>query len=221
MRSATASACWKLPRRCSAPAGRTRAWRRWRGGPASASEALYRHFPTREALFEAVYRREVQQLGELAESLKSEPDPGRGLAALAALECRIRGHQEGHVRGAGARGAEFVGTDGLFVRSPDQGGRRPAGSCRRRRRDPLRHQRGGRAAGRWSACATCTTSPTGRRAWCGCSMSSSTACACEPGPAERRRRWHRASAARECQGHGGMHAGSRHLKPEFNPPVSV
>src|ERR1700726_2123038 len=36
---------------------------------------LYRHFPTREALFEAVYRREVQQLGELAEALKSEADP--------------------------------------------------------------------------------------------------------------------------------------------------
>src|SRR6202790_2719186 len=36
---------------------------------------LYRHFPTREALFEAVYRREVQQLAELAERLKSEPDP--------------------------------------------------------------------------------------------------------------------------------------------------
>ncbi len=27
---------------------------------------LYRHFPTREALFEAVYRREVEQLAELA-----------------------------------------------------------------------------------------------------------------------------------------------------------
>ena len=36
---------------------------------------LYRHFPTREALFEAVYRREVQQLVELAEQLKSEAAP--------------------------------------------------------------------------------------------------------------------------------------------------
>ncbi len=33
---------------------------------------LYRHFPTREALFEAVYRREVQQLADLAEQLKGE-----------------------------------------------------------------------------------------------------------------------------------------------------
>lgn len=36
---------------------------------------LYRHFPTREALFEAVYRREVDQLSELAEQLKSTAAP--------------------------------------------------------------------------------------------------------------------------------------------------
>src|SRR5437867_478101 len=36
---------------------------------------LYRHFPTREALFEAVYRREVDQLSELAEQLRSAPEP--------------------------------------------------------------------------------------------------------------------------------------------------
>ncbi len=36
---------------------------------------LYRHFPTREALYEAVYRREVEQLGELAESLKHDAKP--------------------------------------------------------------------------------------------------------------------------------------------------
>jgi AcrR family transcriptional regulator len=33
---------------------------------------LYRHFPTREALFEAVYRREVEQLADLAEQLQAE-----------------------------------------------------------------------------------------------------------------------------------------------------
>jgi AcrR family transcriptional regulator len=36
---------------------------------------LYRHFPTREALFEAVYRREVQHLADLAEQLKHEAQP--------------------------------------------------------------------------------------------------------------------------------------------------
>src|SRR6202140_563182 len=36
---------------------------------------LYRHFPTRQDLFEAVYRREVQQLVELAEELRNAPSP--------------------------------------------------------------------------------------------------------------------------------------------------
>ncbi len=56
------------------------------GGPEASLEAvartagvgigtLYRHFPTREALFEAVYRREVQQLADLAEKLKQESHP--------------------------------------------------------------------------------------------------------------------------------------------------
>src|SRR5246127_1849776 len=40
---------------------------------------LYRHFPTREALYEAVYRREVEQLGELAEQLKTEVAPVEAL----------------------------------------------------------------------------------------------------------------------------------------------
>jgi AcrR family transcriptional regulator len=56
------------------------------GGPDASLEAvarhagvgigtLYRHFPTREALFEAVYRREVEQLTDLAEQLKVDADP--------------------------------------------------------------------------------------------------------------------------------------------------
>src|ERR1700692_397202 len=40
---------------------------------------LYRHFPTREALFEAVFRREVHQLSELAEQLKDETSPVEAL----------------------------------------------------------------------------------------------------------------------------------------------
>jgi AcrR family transcriptional regulator len=40
---------------------------------------LYRHFPTREALYEAVYRREVEQLGDLAEDLKSAASPVEAL----------------------------------------------------------------------------------------------------------------------------------------------
>ena len=56
------------------------------GGPDASLEAvarqagvgigtLYRHFPTRQDLFETVYRREVQQLVELAEQLKNAPAP--------------------------------------------------------------------------------------------------------------------------------------------------
>lgn len=40
---------------------------------------LYRHFPTREALFEAVYRREVLHLGALAEQLKTEAAPAEAV----------------------------------------------------------------------------------------------------------------------------------------------
>ncbi len=40
---------------------------------------LYRHFPTREALFEAVYRREVKHLTDLAERLKREAEPVEAL----------------------------------------------------------------------------------------------------------------------------------------------
>lgn len=36
---------------------------------------LYRHFPTREALFEAVYRREIEQLAELSRELSETDDP--------------------------------------------------------------------------------------------------------------------------------------------------
>jgi AcrR family transcriptional regulator len=56
------------------------------GGPEAGLEAvartagvgigtLYRHFQTREALFEAVYRNEVQQLADLAKQLKKEERP--------------------------------------------------------------------------------------------------------------------------------------------------
>jgi AcrR family transcriptional regulator len=40
---------------------------------------LYRHFPTREALFEAVYRREVEQLADLSEQLKNDVAPVEAL----------------------------------------------------------------------------------------------------------------------------------------------
>jgi AcrR family transcriptional regulator len=60
------------------------------GGPEASLEAvarhagvgigtLYRHFPTREALFEAVYRHEVEQLADLAEALMADVEPAEAL----------------------------------------------------------------------------------------------------------------------------------------------
>lgn len=61
-----------------------------RGGPEASLEAvarragvgigtLYRHFPTREALFEAIYRREVDQLVALARQLETQTPPVEAL----------------------------------------------------------------------------------------------------------------------------------------------
>ena len=74
---------------------------------------LYRHFPTREALFEAVYRHEVQQLSELANPLKDEAASVEALrqwlrsvvefvatkkGMAAALELAVAGSSELHAR---------------------------------------------------------------------------------------------------------------------------
>jgi AcrR family transcriptional regulator len=69
------------------------------GGPDGSLEAvakragvgigtLYRHFPTREALFEAVYRREVEQLVDLAQQLAADALP------VEALRRWMRSHVE-------------------------------------------------------------------------------------------------------------------------------
>ena len=68
------------------------------GGPDASLEAvakragvgigtLYRHFPTRETLFEAVYRREVQQLVDLSDRLKELVSPTEALRHW--LRCTI------------------------------------------------------------------------------------------------------------------------------------
>ena len=76
------------------------------GGPEASLEAvaraagvgigtLYRHFPTREALFQTVYLHEVDQLVALAEDLGADADPRaalrRWLHALVALVATKRG----------------------------------------------------------------------------------------------------------------------------------
>lgn len=58
---------------------------------------LYRHFPTREALFEAVYRREVDQLGELAERLAQEAPPVEALRKWLHANVRLVATKKGMV----------------------------------------------------------------------------------------------------------------------------
>ena len=78
------------------------------GGPDASLEAvakragvgigtLYRHFPTREALFEAVYRREVDQLSELAERLADEVEPVEALRRWLHANVRLVATKKGMV----------------------------------------------------------------------------------------------------------------------------
>ena len=85
------------------------------GGPHASLEAvarkagvgigtLYRHFPTREALFEAVYRHEVDHLGELAEELARTDEPVAALRQWLHANVRLVADKEGHDCGIAARG---------------------------------------------------------------------------------------------------------------------
>jgi AcrR family transcriptional regulator len=78
------------------------------GGPDASLEAvakraglgigtLYRHFPTREALFEAVYRREVDQLSDLAERLAYEVEPVEALRRWLHANVRLVATKKGMV----------------------------------------------------------------------------------------------------------------------------
>ena len=80
------------------------------GGPQASLEAvarqagvgigtLYRHFPTREALFEAVYRHEVDHLGELAEQLVRGGDPVEALRTWLHANVRLVATKKGMIQG--------------------------------------------------------------------------------------------------------------------------
>ena len=161
------------------------------GGPDASLEAvaraagvgigtLYRHFPTREALFQAVYRREVDQLVDLAATLAAEAPPMEALRRWLHANIGMVATKKGMLAalapaaGSGDRAlCRFRCTAGPLRQRPDGGGRR-------RRRDPRRHRAGGRDACRCSACATRASSPAGRTrsfAWWTYSW---TACACGP-----------------------------------------
>lgn len=78
------------------------------GGPQASLEAvarragvgigtLYRHFPTREALFEAVYRHEVDLLGALAEELAKEGDTVEALKKWLHANVRLVATKKGMI----------------------------------------------------------------------------------------------------------------------------
>ncbi len=78
------------------------------GGPDASLEAvarragvgigtLYRHFPTREALFEAVYRHEVDQLAELAEELGRDAGPVEALRRWLHANVRLIATKKGMI----------------------------------------------------------------------------------------------------------------------------
>ncbi len=56
---------------------------------------LYRHFPNREALVEAVYRDEVRQLSNLASELLAQHSPATALDEWMRAQVRFVGHRRG------------------------------------------------------------------------------------------------------------------------------
>ena len=80
------------------------------GGPDASLEAvarsagvgigtLYRHFPTRDALFEAVYRHEVDHLGDLADRLVNEEEPVDALRTWLHANVRLVSAKKGMIEG--------------------------------------------------------------------------------------------------------------------------
>jgi AcrR family transcriptional regulator len=80
------------------------------GGPQASLEAvarqagvgigtLYRHFPTREDLFDAVYRHEVDLLGDLAEQLARDDEPVEALRKWLHANVRLVATKKGMIEG--------------------------------------------------------------------------------------------------------------------------
>ena len=80
------------------------------GGPQASLEAvarragvgigtLYRHFPTREALFDAVYRHEVDHLAELAGQLAQDTEPVDALRQWLHANVRLVATKKGMIEG--------------------------------------------------------------------------------------------------------------------------
>ena len=137
------------------------------GGPDASLEAvakragvgigtLYRHFPTREALFDAVYRREVDQLGELADGSRAKSRRSklrRWLHANVRLVATKRAwSRRSRLRPTALR--SFTRIPG-----PPHESRRFAHRSRREGRRHTRISRPKTSCARLSACPTTSTAP--------------------------------------------------------------
>ncbi len=60
---------------------------------------LYRHFPTRDDLFEAVYRREVDHLGDVADALMDDAEPIEALRKWLHANVRLVSAKKGMIEG--------------------------------------------------------------------------------------------------------------------------
>ena len=100
---ATASGCFRAARDVFAEGGAGASLEAVARRAGVGIGTLYRHFPTREALFQAVYSNEIDDLVELAEQLLAEAGPGGGPAALAARQRRRDRDQARHARRARSR----------------------------------------------------------------------------------------------------------------------
>ena len=78
---------------------------------------LYRHFPTRDAIVEAVYRREVQQLADAAPRLVEALPPAEALRAWMRRLHRLYRRQEGHRAGSQIVGRRRIGAVRGFGRA--------------------------------------------------------------------------------------------------------
>ena len=199
------------------------------GGPEASLEAvarqagvgigtLYRHFPTREALFEAVYRREVEQLVELAEQSEGRAARSRRCAAgCAPMSSSSRPRRACRPRWRWP--CTLVRPHGLFVRPAEQGVGDAAAARGRGRGDPRRYRRRRTSCGRSSACATCTTSRAGRATCCDWSTCSSMGCDEASALAPSKQTAHDTGSARSAD---RISEDEMPLKVAqyFNPPVS-
>ncbi len=106
----------------------TSRWRRSPAAPAWVSERLYRHFPARQALLEAVYKDQVDGLDALAAKLLVAESPGDALGewmrAFVAFGRTKRSLSSALVETIG-KNSELLSACSKILARPDRGATEP------------------------------------------------------------------------------------------------